>query len=58
MPFTIRGGIADHPPQGYDVLVADKMRVQGFHYPSRRWRMSEKYGSGYREIPVVWNPTI
>src|SRR3954462_11663710 len=42
----------------YDMLVADKMRVQGFHYPFPSLAYVEKYGSGYREIPVVWNPTI
>ena len=42
----------------YDMLVADKMRVQGFHYPFPSLAHVEKYGTGYREIPVVWNPTI
>jgi glyoxylase-like metal-dependent hydrolase (beta-lactamase superfamily II) len=42
----------------YDMLVADKMRVQGFHYPFPSLAHVEKYGAGYREIPVVWNPTI
>jgi glyoxylase-like metal-dependent hydrolase (beta-lactamase superfamily II) len=42
----------------YDMLVADKMRVQGFHYPFPSLAHVEKAGSGYREIPVIWNPTI
>ena len=42
----------------YDMLVADKMRVQGFHYPFPSLAHVEKAGDGYREIPVVWNPTI
>jgi glyoxylase-like metal-dependent hydrolase (beta-lactamase superfamily II) len=42
----------------YDMLVADRMRVQGFHYPFPSLAHVEKYGTGYREIPVVWNPTI
>src|SRR5476649_2933417 len=42
----------------YDMLVADKMRVQGFHYPFPSLAHVEKSGTGYREIPVVWNPTI
>jgi glyoxylase-like metal-dependent hydrolase (beta-lactamase superfamily II) len=42
----------------YDMLVADKMRVQGFHYPFPSLAHVEKYGTGYREMPVVWNPTI
>jgi glyoxylase-like metal-dependent hydrolase (beta-lactamase superfamily II) len=42
----------------YDMLVADKLRVQGFHYPFPSLAHVEKAGDGYREIPVVWNPTI
>jgi glyoxylase-like metal-dependent hydrolase (beta-lactamase superfamily II) len=42
----------------YDMLSADKMRVQGFHYPFPSLAHVEKVGTGYREIPVVWNPTI
>ena len=42
----------------YDMLVAEKMLVQGFHYPFPSLAHVEKSGSGYREIPVPWNPTI
>jgi len=42
----------------YDMLVADGMRVQGFHYPFPSLAHVEKYGTVYREIPVIWNPTI
>jgi glyoxylase-like metal-dependent hydrolase (beta-lactamase superfamily II) len=42
----------------YDMLVAEKMLVQGFHYPFPSLAYIEKSGSGYREIPVPWNPTI
>jgi len=42
----------------YDMLVADKMRVQGFHYPFPSLAHVEKDGTGYRYIPVPWNPTI
>jgi glyoxylase-like metal-dependent hydrolase (beta-lactamase superfamily II) len=42
----------------YDMLVAEKMRVQGFHYPFPSLAHVEKAGDGYREIPVAWNPTI
>jgi glyoxylase-like metal-dependent hydrolase (beta-lactamase superfamily II) len=53
------GGMAEATRRKvYDMLVADKMRVQGFHYPFPSLAYVEKYGSGYREIPVVWNPTI
>ena len=42
----------------YDMLVAEKMRVQGFHYPFPSLAYVEKSGDGYREIMVPWNPTI
>jgi glyoxylase-like metal-dependent hydrolase (beta-lactamase superfamily II) len=42
----------------YDMLVADKMTVQGFHYPFPCVAYVEKAGNGYREVPVPWNPTI
>jgi glyoxylase-like metal-dependent hydrolase (beta-lactamase superfamily II) len=42
----------------YDMLVAEKMLVQGFHYPFPGMAHIEKSGSGYREIPVMWNPTL
>jgi glyoxylase-like metal-dependent hydrolase (beta-lactamase superfamily II) len=42
----------------YDMLVAEKMMVQGFHYPFPSHAYVEKSGTGYREIPVPWNPTI
>lgn len=42
----------------YDRLVADKMLVQGYHYPFPALAYIEKSATGYREIPVSWNPTI
>jgi glyoxylase-like metal-dependent hydrolase (beta-lactamase superfamily II) len=42
----------------YDMLVAEKMLVQGFHYPFPSLAHVEKSGSGYREAPVAWNPTL
>ena len=35
-----------------------KMLVQGFHYPFPAMAYIEKAGTGYREIPVMWNPTL
>ena len=37
----------------YDMLVADKVPVQGFHYPFPALAHIEKSGTGYREIPVT-----
>src|SRR5882757_6907805 len=42
----------------YDMLVADKMRVQGFHYPFPANGCVEKDGNGYRLVPAAWNPVI
>jgi glyoxylase-like metal-dependent hydrolase (beta-lactamase superfamily II) len=42
----------------YDMLVAEKMPVQGFHYPFPALAHVEKTATGYREVPVAWNPTI
>jgi glyoxylase-like metal-dependent hydrolase (beta-lactamase superfamily II) len=42
----------------YDMLVAEKMMVQGFHYPFPSLAYVEKSGEGYREVMVPWNPTI
>src|SRR5712672_4372711 len=42
----------------YDMLVAEKMLVQGFHYPFPSLAYVEKNGTGYREIAVPWNPVI
>jgi glyoxylase-like metal-dependent hydrolase (beta-lactamase superfamily II) len=42
----------------YDMLAAERMMVQGFHYPFPSLAYVEKSGTGYREVPVPWNPTI
>jgi glyoxylase-like metal-dependent hydrolase (beta-lactamase superfamily II) len=42
----------------YDMLVAEKMLVQGFHYPFPSLGHIEKAGTGYRVVPVPWSPTI
>jgi glyoxylase-like metal-dependent hydrolase (beta-lactamase superfamily II) len=42
----------------YDMLVAERMPVQGFHYPFPALANVERTATGYREVPVPWNPTI
>jgi glyoxylase-like metal-dependent hydrolase (beta-lactamase superfamily II) len=42
----------------YDMLAAEKMMVQGFHYPFPALAHVEKTATGYREIPVPWSPTL
>jgi glyoxylase-like metal-dependent hydrolase (beta-lactamase superfamily II) len=42
----------------YDMVVAEKLQVQGFHYPFPGLGHVEKDGNGYRVVPAPWNPTI
>jgi glyoxylase-like metal-dependent hydrolase (beta-lactamase superfamily II) len=42
----------------YDMLAAEKMTVQGFHYPFPSVAHVEKTADGYREIPVAWSPVL
>jgi glyoxylase-like metal-dependent hydrolase (beta-lactamase superfamily II) len=42
----------------YDMVVAEKLAVQGFHYPFPGLGHVEKDGAGYRVVPAAWNPVI
>jgi glyoxylase-like metal-dependent hydrolase (beta-lactamase superfamily II) len=42
----------------YDMLAAEKMMVQGFHYPFPAVAYVEKTSSGYREVPVAWSSNL
>jgi hypothetical protein len=42
----------------YDMLSAETMLVQGFHYPFPSVAHVEKTATGYREIPMPWSPVI
>ena len=42
----------------YDMLVVEKMMVQGFHYPFPSHAYIEKTATGYRETMVPWNAAI
>jgi len=42
----------------YDMLVAERMMVQGYHYPFPANAYVEKDGSGYRTTPAMWNTSI
>jgi glyoxylase-like metal-dependent hydrolase (beta-lactamase superfamily II) len=42
----------------YDMLAAEKMMVQGFHYPFPSVAHVEKTASGYLEVPMPWNPVL
>jgi glyoxylase-like metal-dependent hydrolase (beta-lactamase superfamily II) len=42
----------------YDMLAAERMLVQGFHYPFPSLAHIEKTSTGYRETMVPWSPTL
>jgi glyoxylase-like metal-dependent hydrolase (beta-lactamase superfamily II) len=42
----------------YDMIVAEKLPVQGFHYPFPGIGHLEKSGDGYRLVPAPWSPVI
>jgi glyoxylase-like metal-dependent hydrolase (beta-lactamase superfamily II) len=42
----------------YDMLSAEKMTVQGFHYPFPSVAHVEKTATGYQEIPMPWSPVL
>jgi glyoxylase-like metal-dependent hydrolase (beta-lactamase superfamily II) len=42
----------------YDMLVAERMLMQGFHYPFPAIGHVEKNGTGYREVIINWYPTL
>lgn len=42
----------------YDMVVAERLQVQGFHYPFPGLGNVVKDGDGYRVIPAPWNPVL
>jgi glyoxylase-like metal-dependent hydrolase (beta-lactamase superfamily II) len=42
----------------YDMAAADKILVAGFHFPFPATGYVEKVGTGYRLVPVSWNPAL
>jgi glyoxylase-like metal-dependent hydrolase (beta-lactamase superfamily II) len=42
----------------YDMVVAEKLQLQGFHYPFPGLGNVVKDGDGYRVVPAPWNPVI
>ena len=42
----------------YDMLVAERMAVQGFHYPFPALAHVERAANGYREVPMQWNTAL
>jgi glyoxylase-like metal-dependent hydrolase (beta-lactamase superfamily II) len=55
-----QGFFDQDPPQAaatrrrvYDMLVAEKLPVQAYHFPFPALRMVEKAGAGYRAVPIA-----
>jgi glyoxylase-like metal-dependent hydrolase (beta-lactamase superfamily II) len=42
----------------YDMCAAEKLMIQGFHYPFPAAGYVEKDGTGYRVIPIQWTPSL
>jgi glyoxylase-like metal-dependent hydrolase (beta-lactamase superfamily II) len=42
----------------YDMIVAEKLQVQGFHYPFPGVGNIVKDGDGYRVVPAPWNTSL
>ena len=42
----------------YDMLSAEKMRVQGYHFPFPAQGNVAKDGDGYRYVPVMWSSSL
>ena len=57
--FDMDGAMAEETRRKlYDRLAADGRQMQGFHYPFPASGFVEKDGTGYRVVPVAWNPVI
>jgi len=53
------GPMAEHTRRKvYDMAVAEKLLIQGFHHPFPGLAHVEKDSAGYRMVPAMWNPTI
>ena len=42
----------------YDMLAAERMPFTGYHLPFPATGYVEKSGSGYRFVPIAWNPAV
>lgn len=57
MMFDSDGALAEQTRRKtYDMAVAEKMLVQGYHFPFPAAGHIEKVGDGYRLHPAVWRP--
>jgi glyoxylase-like metal-dependent hydrolase (beta-lactamase superfamily II) len=57
--FDMDGDLAEKTRRRmFDMASAEKMQVQGFHFPFPAVGYVEKDGTGYRLVPVAWSPTL
>ena len=57
--YDIDGPMAEQTRRKvYDMVSAEKMWICGFHWPFPSLGHIEKAGSGYRLVPVNWNPVL
>jgi glyoxylase-like metal-dependent hydrolase (beta-lactamase superfamily II) len=57
--FDVDGPLAEQTRRKfYDMVIADKMRVQGFHFPFPAIGNIDKDGDHFRWVPAPWNPAI
>ncbi len=57
--FDMDGALAEQTRRKtYDMAAADKMLIQGFHFPFPALGYIEKDGAGYRMVPAPWNPVL
>jgi len=57
--FDMDGPMAENSRRKlYDMLAAEKMMIQGFHYAFPAAGYVEKAGTGYRVVPVSWSPVL
>jgi glyoxylase-like metal-dependent hydrolase (beta-lactamase superfamily II) len=57
--FDADGALAEQTRRRlYDMAIAEKMLVQGFHFPFPAAGYVEKDGDGYRLTPIAWNAVL
>ena len=57
--FDMDGAMAEQTRRKfYDMAAAEKLLVQGYHFPFPALGYLEKDGTGYRLYPVAWNPVL
>lgn len=57
--FDVDGPLAEQTRRKfYDMVIADKVRILGYHFPFPAVGFIEKSGDAYRWVPDTWNPVI